>query len=108
MSTESNENTTVKEEQKGMQEHENVFSLFVAGKSQKSLRAIVNIKAICEKYLKGKYKLDIIDIYEQPLLAVTENIIAVPVLVKKFPLPEERMVGDLSDTQSVLNGLYLI
>ena len=104
----SKENTIVKKEQKGMQEDENVFLLFVAGKSPTSLRAIVNIKALCEKYLKGKYKLDIIDIYEQPSLAVTENIIAVPVLVKKIPLPEERMVGDLSDTQSVLNGLYLI
>ena len=106
MSTALKENTIVEEQQK--QEDKNVFLLFVAGKSPTSLRAIANIKAICEKYLKGKYKLDVIDIYEQQLLAVTENIIAVPVLIKKFPLPEERMVGDLSDTQSVLNGLYLI
>ena len=98
----------LKQEQKGIGEDKNVFLLFVAGISPTSLRAIVNMKAICEQYLKGKYKLDVIDIYEQPSMAIAENIIAVPVLVKKFPLPEERMVGDLSDTQSVLNGLYLI
>lgn len=66
---------------------------------------MINIKAICEKHLKGRYDLDIIDLYKQPDLALFEDIIAVPVLIKKFPLPEMRLIGDLSDTKSVLEGL---
>ncbi len=89
-----------------MKEDKNVLLLFVAGKSSASMRAILNIKAFCEKYLKDNYKLDIIDIYEQPSLAKAENIIAVPILIKKFPLPVEKMLGDLSDTQMMLNGFY--
>lgn len=82
-----------------------IFQLFVIDKQPNSTRAIINIRAICEKYLKGKYKLEIIDLYKQPTLAVTEDIIAVPLLIKRFPLPEIRLLGDLSDTKSVLEGL---
>ncbi|MEO8413012.1 MAG: circadian clock KaiB family protein [Ginsengibacter sp.] len=82
--------------------------LFVTGVLPNSRRAVVNIKKICEEYLKDRYELDIVDIYQQPELALTENIIAVPMLIKKFPLPEIRLIGDLSDTESVLEGLNLI
>jgi circadian clock protein KaiB len=85
-----------------------VLRLFVTGVLPNSARAIINIKAICEQYLKGRYDLEIIDIYQQPSLALTEQIIAVPVLIKKFPLPEERLIGDLSPTDEVLKGLHLI
>lgn len=85
-----------------------VLRLFVTGILPNSARAVVNIKAICEKYLKNRYELEIIDIYQQPDLASTEEIVAVPVLIKKFPLPEERMVGDLSDIEEVLKGLSLV
>lgn len=85
-----------------------VFRLFVTGILPNSARAVVNIKAICEQYLKGRYELEIIDIYQQPSLALTEQIIAVPVLIKKFPLPEERLIGDLSNTEKVLKGFHLI
>lgn len=85
-----------------------VFRLFVTGLSPNSAHAVVNIKAICEKYLKGRYELEIIDIYQQPAFAFSEDIIAVPVLIKKFPLPEERMIGDLSDTEKVLKGLHIV
>lgn len=85
-----------------------VLKLFVTGILTNSTRAIVNIKAICEKHLEGKYELEIIDIYQQPELALEENIIAIPVLIKKFPLPEERVIGDLSDTEKVLKGLNII
>ncbi|SKC77588.1 circadian clock KaiB family protein [Ohtaekwangia koreensis] len=85
-----------------------ILRLFVTGILPNSTRAVVNIKDICEKYLKGRYELEIIDIYQQPALAIEENIIAIPVLIKKLPLPEERLIGDLSDTQSVLEGLNLI
>ena len=85
-----------------------VFRLFVTGILPNSARAVANSKAICEQYLKGRYELEIIDIYQQPDLALTEQIIAVPVLIKKFPLPEERLIGDLSNTEKVLKGLHLI
>ena len=85
-----------------------VLRLFVTGILPNSARAIVNIKAICNKYLKNSYELDIIDIYQLPDLAVTEEIIAVPVLIRKFPLPEKRLIGDLSDTDKVMKALDLI
>jgi len=85
-----------------------ILKLFVTGILPNSVRAVVNIKAICEKYLKDRYELEIIDIYQQPELAIAEEIIAVPVLIKKFPLPEERVIGDLSDTEKVLKGLHLL
>jgi circadian clock protein KaiB len=85
-----------------------VLRLFVTGILPNSARAIVNIKAICNKYLENNYELDIIDIYQLPDLAITEEIIAVPVLIKKFPLPERRLIGDLSDTDKVLLTLDLV
>lgn len=85
-----------------------VLRLFITGILPNSVRAVVNIKAICEQYLQGRYELEIIDIYQQPSLAFTENIIAVPVLIKKYPLPEERVIGDLSDIQMVLKELHLV
>ena len=85
-----------------------ILRLFITGILPNSARAVVNIKAICEQFLKGRYELEIIDIYQQPDLALTEEIIAIPVLIKKFPLPEERLIGDLSDIDMVLKGLRLI
>lgn len=85
-----------------------IFCLFVSGKSLNSARAVVNIKAICEKYLKNRYELEIIDIYQHPDLAITEQLVALPVLIKKFPIPEKRIVGDLSNTEEVLKGLDLV
>jgi circadian clock protein KaiB len=85
-----------------------ILRLFVTGILPNSVRAIRNINAICEQYLKGRYELEIIDIYQQPSLALTEELIAIPLLIKKYPLPEEKMLGDLSDTQEVLKGLSLV
>lgn len=84
-----------------------VLNLFITGILPNSARAVINIEAICEKYLKGRYQLEIIDIYQQPDLALTEEIIAVPLLIKKSPLPEQRMIGDLSDIEKVLKVLGL-
>lgn len=84
-----------------------ILQLFVTGILPNSARAIINIRAICEQYLTGRYELEIIAIYQQPDLALKEEIIAVPILIKKFPLPEERMIGDLSDIKMVLKGLHL-
>lgn len=85
-----------------------VLRLFVTGILPNSTQAIINVNKICEKYLKGRYDLEIIDIYKQPFFALQEGIVAVPVLIKKFPLPEERVIGDLSDTDKVLNVLHLV
>jgi circadian clock protein KaiB len=84
-----------------------VLRLFVTGASPNSTRAITNIKNICETYLKDNYELEIIDVYQQPLIAESEQIIALPLLIKKSPSPERRLIGDMSDTQRVLRGLGL-
>ncbi len=84
-----------------------MLKLFITGASPNSVRAINNIKNICEKYMKGKYVLDIIDIYQQPLLAQSEQVIALPLLIKLSPLPLKRLIGNMSDTEKVLKGLEL-
>ena len=81
--------------------------LYVAGMTPRSARAIANIKQICEEHLKGRYGLQVIDIYQQPVLAKGEQIVAVPTLIKKLPLPLQRIIGDLSDRERVLIGLDL-
>ena len=84
-----------------------VLRLFITGASPNSIRAVENTKAICEEYLKGRYQLEIIDIHQQPQLAEGEDVIAVPLMIKKAPYPERRMIGDMSDTERVLKGLGL-
>lgn len=85
-----------------------VLRLFVTGASSASLRAINNLHVILEDHLKSRYKLEIIDVHQQPLLVSDEDITAVPVLIKKFPLPVRKMVGDMSDKNRVLRGLGLV
>ena len=84
-----------------------VLRLFITGATPNSIRAVENIKHICESHLKGKYSLEIFDVYQQQKLAESEQIVALPLLIKKKPLPERRMIGDLSDTEKVLKGLGL-
>ena len=79
-----------------------LFKLFVIENSPECAHAIKNINFILEKYLKGKSKLEIIDISKQSNIAKEENIFMVPLLIKKFPLPEERFIGDLSDSKKIL------
>jgi len=81
------------------------LSLFITGASPNSVRAINNIKSICEEYLSGNYELKIIDVYQLPEVAQREQIIALPTLIKRGPAPERRLVGDMSDTNKVLRGL---
>jgi circadian clock protein KaiB len=90
----------------GEQEDEKyILRLFVTGATPNSVRAISNLKHVCEEYLKGRYELEIIDIFQQPMLAKDEQVIAVPLLIKKFPLPERKLVGDMSNIVKVLKGL---
>jgi circadian clock protein KaiB len=84
-----------------------VLQLFVAGRTPKSLDAIANIKRACEVDLKGRYVLEVIDLYQQPELADDEQIIAVPTLIRKLPAPLRRVIGDMSNTERVLVGLDL-
>jgi len=85
-----------------------VLRLYVTGQTPRSMRAVENIKRICDKHLKGRCDLEVIDIYQRPSLAAGERIVAVPTLVKSLPAPIRRFVGDLSDTEKVLFGLDLI
>ena len=84
-----------------------VLRLYVTGTTPQSMRAIANVKKICEEYLKGRYELEVIDLYQQPQLAQGEQIIAAPTLIKKLPLPLRRIIGDMSTTERVLVGLDL-
>lgn len=81
--------------------------LFITGASPRSVLAVDNVKHICERYLKGHYELEIVDVYQQPQLAATEQIIAAPTLIKKLPLPVKKLIGDMSDTRAVMLGLGL-
>jgi circadian clock protein KaiB len=85
-----------------------VLKLYVTGATARSLRAIANIKAICEQYLKGRYRLEVVDVYRRPELLRRDQIVAVPALIKKLPLPLRLLVGDLSRTEQVLHGLGLV
>ena|SRR5215213_11941224 len=87
---------------------EYVLRLFITGATPNSIRAITNVKQICEEHLHGRYSLEIIDVYQQASIAEQEQLIALPLLIKKSPLPERRMIGDLSNTQKVLKGLGLL
>ena len=90
-------------------EHSNAFELrlFITGATPNSMRAVSNIKQICESHLKGNYSLEVIDVYQQLDIAEKEQLIALPLLIKKKPLPERRLIGDMSDTEKVLKGLGL-
>jgi circadian clock protein KaiB len=84
-----------------------ILKLYVAGVSRRSSEAIRSITEICEKHLKGRYELRIIDIYQQPALAKGEQIIAAPTLIKKLPLPLRRLIGNMANAEKVLVGLDL-
>jgi circadian clock protein KaiB len=84
-----------------------VLRLYITGITPRSTQAIANVKRICEEYLAGCYELEVIDIYQRPVLAKDEQIIAVPTLIKKLPLPLRKVIGDMSDTKRILLGLDL-
>ncbi len=84
-----------------------VLRLYVAGSTLLSSRAITNLKAICETHLKDRYRLTVVDLYEQGPEAAADQIIVAPTLVRESPLPVRRVVGDLSDTGRVLDALDL-
>ena len=84
-----------------------VLRLYITGVTPQSVRALTNVRQICEEHLQGRYELEVIDLYQQPQLAQGEQIIAAPTLIKKLPLPLRRIIGDMSKTDRVLVGLDL-
>jgi len=81
--------------------------LYVAGQTPKSITALSNLKRICEEHLAGKYRIEVIDLMENPQLAQGDQILAIPTLVRKLPPPIRKIIGDLSNEERVLVGLNL-
>ncbi len=84
-----------------------VLRLYVTGLTSRGTRAIQNVRAICDEHLAGRYDLEVIDLYQQPVRARDEQIVAAPTLIKQLPLPLRRIVGDMSERHRVLRGLDL-
>ena len=84
-----------------------VLRLYIAGQTPKCVRAFTNLKQICEEYLADRYRIEIIDLLQNPQLARGDQILAVPTLVRQLPEPVKKIIGDLSNTERVLVGLDL-
>jgi circadian clock protein KaiB len=84
-----------------------VFRLYVSGSTPRSALAIANVRGICERYLPGRYDLEVVDVYQQPAATRSGQVVAVPTLIKELPLPTQRFVGDMSDTERIVIGLNL-
>jgi circadian clock protein KaiB len=82
-----------------------VLRLYVSGMTPNSLRAVENVRKICAEHLEGRYQLEIIDIYQQPIFAKEGQIVAAPTLVKELPPPLRKFIGDMSQTERILLGL---
>ncbi|MBK1620366.1 hypothetical protein CKO42_18360 [Lamprobacter modestohalophilus] len=81
--------------------------LYVAGQTPKSLAAFANLQAMCEAHLSGRYQIEVIDLLEKPHLAQGDQILAIPTVVRRLPLPMRKIIGDLSDTERAIVGLDL-
>lgn len=81
--------------------------LYVAGRTPRAITAFDNLKKLCEEHLQGKYQIEVIDLLKNPQLAKGDQILAVPTLIRKFPEPVRKIIGDLSNTEKVLIGLDL-
>jgi circadian clock protein KaiB len=90
-----------------MQSPKYVLRLYVSGATQRSKRALQNVRKICERRIPGEYELRVIDIFQRPDQASEDNVIVAPTLVKRLPLPVRRCIGDLSDADKVVNQLAL-
>jgi circadian clock protein KaiB len=82
--------------------------LYVAGQTANCVSAFANLKELCETHLAGKYRLEVIDLLKKPQLANGDQILAIPTLVRKLPVPVRRIIGNLSDSERVLVGLDLV
>lgn len=107
---EDNDNLIVNFEQAiaELEQQHYCLRLYIAGTTPRSTRALQRIKSICETYLQGRYDLEVIDVYQSSEQMHLDNIVAIPTLIKQLPLPLQRMIGDLSDTEKVLFGLDIV
>jgi circadian clock protein KaiB len=103
----SGEAKRLEKKAKGAGKERYVLRLYVAGMTSQSAAAIENITRICEQHLKGRFDLQVVDIYQQPTLAKGEQIIAAPTLIKKLPLPLRKFIGNMSNQEKILVGLDL-
>ena len=85
-----------------------ILRLYVAGQTPKAITAFTNLKKICEEQLGGKYSIEVIDLLKNPQLANEFQIVALPTLIRKLPVPVRKIIGDLSNTERVLMGLDLL
>lgn len=92
----------------GAKSREWQLRLYVAGQTPKSIAAFANLKRICDEHLAGRYRIEIVDLMENPTLARGDQIVAIPTLVRRLPHPVRKIIGDLSNTERVLVGLQLI
>lgn len=99
---------TIKKRQPEKEDNKWILRLYVAGQSPKALIAFANLKKICEEQLEGKYSIEVIDLLTNPQLGNEDQILALPTLVRKLPVPVRKIIGDLSDTERVLVGLDLL
>ncbi len=98
---------TAARKRRGPRGEKYILRLYVTGTTTRSMRAIANVKKICEEHLKGRYELQIVDLYQQPQLAKGEQIFAIPTLIRRLPPPLRQIIGDMSETERVLMGLDL-
>jgi circadian clock protein KaiB len=110
MPPEENEALTASFEQAIANREQQHYSLrlYIAGATPRSRQAIENLKSVCEIHLQGRYELEVIDVYQTPSQMKRDNVVALPTLVKKLPLPLRHIIGDLSNTEKVLVGLDLV
>ena len=108
MSDYSEDLTSLEEAIRKSEEGFFVLKLYVSGSSNRSAKAITNIRTICDEHLNGRYELEVIDVFQQPELAHEMQLIAAPTLVKEQPDPARRLVGDMSDEDRVLYSLNIV
>ena len=109
--TDNQPNDSFESFEKAMQDAQKkkyILKLYISGNTAKSARAILNLKKVCSEYLENQYELEVIDIYQQPSLAIKDQILATPTLVKSLPLPLRKIIGDLTKTERILVGLDLV
>lgn len=93
---------------KKIENQEYILRLYITGRTPKALRAIENIEKICKEHLEGRYELEVIDLVQHPELAESDQIVAIPTLIKRLPIPLRKYIGDMSSTENILVGLDLL
>ncbi len=102
-----NEYETFERALKESKDRQYVLRLYVTGATARSVRAVDNIRQMCEEHLKGRYRLEVVDVYRQPELVKGQDLVAVPTLIKVLPAPLRKFIGDMVNTKRILAGLDL-